>query len=69
MVLRSCLIFALREKEIFQNEHLQESLRGKRQPTDAVCPQSLHEGTSITEKPQDGKVFVSGIVLCSGTIK
>lgn len=62
-------MFALREKEIFQNEHLQKSLRGKRQPTDAVRPQSLHEGASSLEKPQTGKdVFGSAILVCSGTI-
>lgn len=63
-------MFTLREKEIFQNEHLQKSLWGKRQPSDAVCPQSFHEGASGPEKPQTGKdVLVSGILLWSGTIK
>lgn len=69
LIIVSWFIFALREKEIFRNEQLQESLRGKRQPTVAVCPQSLHEGASSPEKPQIGKDgLVSGILLCSGTI-
>lgn len=62
-------MFTLREKKIFHNEHLQKSLRGKRQPSVAVRPQSLHEGASGPEKPQTGKnILVSGILLCSGTI-
>lgn len=58
--------FAPREKEIFQNEQLQKSQRGERQPTVAVCPQSLFEGASGPEKPQIGKdSLVSGTVSCT----
>lgn len=48
-------MFALREKEISYNEHLQKSLRGKGRPADAVRPQSLHEGASGPEKTQTGE--------------
>lgn len=48
-------VCALRKKEIFQNEHLQKSLRGERKSTVTVCCQSLREGASGAEKTQIGK--------------
>lgn len=73
MILRSYIIvswflFTPRDKETFQNERLQKSRREKRQPTDAVRPQSFHEGACRSEKPQIGKDgLVSGLLLCSET--
>lgn len=52
-------MFALRKKEIFQNEHLQKSLWGEKQPANAVRRQSLLEGASGPEKAQDGNVLTS----------
>lgn len=70
LIIASWFMFSLREKEISQNEHLQKSLWGEKQPTAAVHPRPLHEGASGPEEPQTGKdVSVSGLPLCSGTVK
>lgn len=53
IVFASCFMFALREKEIFQNEHHQKSPWER--PADAVRPHSLLEGASSPERPQTGE--------------
>lgn len=63
----TCLVFALRGEEIFQNEHLQKSLWRETQPAAAVCPQPLPEGASGPQQPETGDDgFVSGSRLCFG---
>ncbi|KAM9426778.1 catechol O-methyltransferase domain-containing protein 1-like isoform 3-T3 [Pholidichthys leucotaenia] len=42
------------KKEIIYNEHLQKPQWVERQPTLAVCSQSLHEGAPSPEKTQSG---------------
>lgn len=48
-----CFMFALREKDTFQNEHHQKSPWER--PADAVRPHSLLEGASSPERPQTGE--------------
>lgn len=53
IVFASCFMFALREKDILQNEHHQKSPWER--PADAVRPHALLEGASSPERPQTGE--------------